>query len=364
MSDNAFTDPVAKEESELVVAAPLEATDQAQIATEQISGEEFSFAQPEPIAGQSDELGLHKSELDPSGQSGLGLGFDASEPASELQPLVFSVPELPVVRTPNLADAALFLLLLLLGLLATTGLVGLALHFHWLGLRSFSDAQNLTWLALGTQFLLYAMALAGAVPFFRMAWGKPYLTGLHWHAATAVRLRYRLLALAFVCNILAMVGNWMLPFPDHAPIDKMFATANDAWMLMSFGVLVAPFFEEMIFRGFLLPAVATGWDWCHERLTGTRPRHLVTVGNPVWSTGAKVFGALVVSAPFALMHSAQVGSAWGPLMLLYCVSLILCAVRLVTRSLAASTVVHSAYNFMLFAVMLVQTGGFRHMDKM
>jgi uncharacterized protein len=51
-------------------------------------------------------------------------------------------------------------------------------------------------------------------------------------------------------------------------------------------------------------------------------------------------------------------------LLLYCISLILCSVRLVTRSLAASTLVHSAYNFMLFAVMFAQSDGFRHMDKM
>jgi hypothetical protein len=36
-----------------------------------------------------------------------------------------------------------------------------------------------------------------------------------------------------------------------------------------------------------------------------------------------VFAALVVSAPFAWMHSAQVAKAWGPLVLLYCVSLAL-----------------------------------------
>jgi len=35
-----------------------------------------------------------------------------------------------------------------------------------------------------------------------------------------------------------------------------------------------------------------------------------------------------------------------------------------TKSLAASTLVHSAYNFMLFSVMLLETGGFKHLDKM
>jgi hypothetical protein len=161
-----------------------------------------------------------------------------------------------------------------------------------------------------------------------------------------------------------MIGNWLLPFPQHAPIDKLFGSSRDAWMLACFGVTIAPFFEEMIFRGFLLPAVATAWDWFGERMTGRRPRQPDSEGNPVWSFGAMIFAALVVSAPFAMMHSAQVGQAWGPILLLYCISLILCAVRLGTRSLAASTLVHSAYNCMLFGVMLVETDGFRHMDKL
>ena len=280
------------------------------------------------------------------------------------QSTLFGPPYLSVVRTPNFGDAAIFLMMLLMGSLITIGAVGVALQFHWLGLRSLAQAQNDTRLALGTQFLLYGIALAGAVPFFRMAWGKGYFTGLHWHGSTAYRLRYRLIWTAVLCNVVAMVGNWLLPFPEHAPIDKMFGSTRDAWMLMVFGVLVAPFFEEMIFRGFLLPAMATAWDWCAERSTQAQPRPLDAQGNPAWSFGAMVFASLVVSAPFALMHAAQVAKAWGPLLLLYCVSLILCTVRLATRSLAASTLVHSAYNFMLFAMMLWQTGGFRHLDRM
>ncbi|WP_263352504.1 CPBP family intramembrane glutamic endopeptidase [Acidicapsa acidisoli] len=276
----------------------------------------------------------------------------------------YLVPEPLVARTPNFADACLFLVLMLLGLLITTGLVGLALHYHWLGLRSFEEASKSTPVALGTQLLVYLIALTGAVPFFRTVWARGYFDGLHWHAATASHLRYRLVATAFLCNVLAMVGNWLLPFPQHAPIDKLFGSSRDAWMLACFGVTIAPFFEEMIFRGFLLPAVATAWDWCSERMTGRRPRRPDSEGNPVWSVGAMIFGALIVSAPFALMHSAQVGDSWGPLLLLYSVSLILCAVRLGTRSLAASTLVHSAYNCMLFTVMLVETDGFRHMDKL
>jgi len=64
------------------------------------------------------------------------------------------------------------------------------------------------------------------------------------------------------------------------------------------------------------------------------------------------------------MHAEQTAHAFGPFLLLVCVSLVLCWARLSTRSLAASVLVHASYNFMLFALMLLGTGGFRHLDKM
>jgi len=274
-----------------------------------------------------------------------------------------SLPLRPMPRTPNFADAVLFGVFMLAGLLVTIVLLGLSAHYHWLGLGDLEQAVSKTWLALTSQLLIYAIGLAIAIPFFRTMWGKPYFAGLHWHAATAKRLALRLLGCAVLCNVLAMLGDYILPFPEHAPIDKMFSTQTDAWMLTFFGIFLAPFFEEMIFRGFLLPAMATAWDWGIERATGTLSKGLDADGQPVWSPGAMAFAAMVVSVPFALMHSAQLGQAWGPLLLLYCVSLVLCTVRLVTRSLAASTLVHSIYNAILFGIMLVETGGFRHLDK-
>jgi amino acid transporter len=70
------------------------------------------------------------------------------------------------------------------------------------------------------------------------------------------------------------------------------------------------------------------------------------------------------SLPFALMHGFQTAWSLGPFLLLVFVSLVLCWVRLSTRSLAASTIVHASYNFMLFSFMLLGTGGFKHLDKM
>jgi membrane protease YdiL (CAAX protease family) len=281
-----------------------------------------------------------------------------------VEPWQYPLPKVRIFRHPNFADASLFLVCLTLGVLISSAAVGAELYFHWHGLRSIEEASKSTTIALATQLIIYVIGLVVAVPFFRKVWGQGYFEGLHWHGATAFRRRYWLMLTAVACNGLAMVGNAVLPFPKNAPIDQLFSTPKDAWMLAVFGVTIAPFFEEMIFRGFLLPAVATAWDWCVEKITGQGPRSLDAHGNPLWSTGAMIFASLMVSAPFALMHSAQVGKAWGPLVVLYCVSLVLCTVRLVTRSLASSTLVHSFYNLMLFAIMFWQTDGFRHMDKM
>ena len=68
---------------------------------------------------------------------------------------------------------------------------------------------------------------------------------------------------------LALVNGFLLPGPKDAPIDKIFRTPGAAWLLFAFGVTFAPFFEEMVFRGFLLPALCTACDWIDEKITAS-----------------------------------------------------------------------------------------------
>ena len=57
-----------------------------------------------------------------------------------------------------------------------------------------------------------------------------------------------------------------LPIPKELPIDDFFHKSLDVWIVAIFGIFVAPVFEELAFRGFLLPALATSWDWGGEQI--------------------------------------------------------------------------------------------------
>jgi membrane protease YdiL (CAAX protease family) len=146
-----------------------------------------------------------------------------------------------------------------------------------------------------------------------------------------------------------------LPIPKSLPIDDFFRTPGDVWMVALFGTFVAPLFEELAFRGFLLPSLASAWDW----VRGERE----TFVDGSWSGPALVFACTVASIAFAFVHADQLAHAWAPLAVLFTVSLALCAARLRTQSLAASALIHATYNGTIFTILFFATGGFRHLDK-
>jgi uncharacterized protein len=107
-----------------------------------------------------------------------------------------------------------------------------------------------------------------------------------------------------------------------------------------------------------LPSLASAWDW----LKGRREDAGVDQ-DPHWSVAALVVSCTITSIAFALVHADQLAHAWAPLAVLFGVSLVLCAVRLWTQSLAASTMIHATYNGTIFTILFFVTGGFRHLDK-
>jgi membrane protease YdiL (CAAX protease family) len=271
----------------------------------------------------------------------------------------------PPARIPHFGHVSLLLMVFVpISLLCTTLLTKSAIQFHLFGVSTLKGALTDVHYTLGSMAILYLLALLASAVIFPLLWHKGFFAGVQWHGATAIRLRGRLVAAAFFCFLLALASGWLMPGPTNAPIDQLFHTPSAAWLMFAFGVSFAPFFEEILFRGFLLPALCTAYDWTFEEIRHRQPPPLGAGGHPQWSGAAMITGSILTSVPFAYMHAEQTGNSLGPLILLFCVSMILCLTRLATRSLAASVMVHSCYNFLLFSVMLLGTSGFRHLEKM
>jgi len=352
-------------------------------------------------------------------------------------------PPPPPARIPHLGHLLLLVAFALMGLVVSTVLFFIGVHFHLFGVKSFEQAGAEIHYILGSEAVIYLVAFGLAIIVFPLFWQESLFAGLQWNGATALQLRWRLLGAAFACLVLATLSEKFMTSPVDSPIEKVFRTPGAGWWLFAFGVTFAPFFEEMFFRGFLLPAMCTAADWVAENINGDAPitmnasgrprwpanataiaaitflsmpaviflagyvrsrpivsrlllssvdvlliayliallvlfcvlairatqisrsaRPLDASGHPLWSVMSMVVASVFTSLPFAFMHAEQTGYSIGPFLLLVGVSLVLCGVRLATRSLAASTLVHASYNFILFLILVIGTGGFKHLDKM
>ena len=285
-------------------------------------------------------------------------------PELEIAPAETYVVAPRPMRFPNIADVGLLCVLLVFSALIATILTAAALQFHLFGVSTAKQAFADIRYALGWQLLWYFFTLMGCMALFPHLWHTSFFRGVEWRWSTAAGARARLMGTALFCLVLAVVDGKLMPGPENAPIDEVFKMPGAPWFMFFFGTLLAPFFEEMLFRGFLLPAFCTAYNWSGERITKRLAPWPDEEGKTVWTMPAMAVGSVLVSIPFALMHGAQTGYSLGPFLLLFCVSLVLCWVRLRLRSLAASTLVHASYNFLLFAIMIAGTGGFKHLDRL
>ncbi len=217
-------------------------------------------------------------------------------------------------------------------------------------------------LGLASQALAYVLTLAGAAWLFPHLWDVSFLQGIHWNFLAVRRYWYWIVGGGVLLSAAAQAMLQLLPTPKTTAFDGLLTGPHAAWLLMAFAVLLAPLTEEMAFRGFLLPALATAYDWLAlERSPAGIDRWQ---RSSLHSASALAFSAIFSSVPFALLHADQLSHAWGVLGVLYGVSLVLSFVRIRTHSLACSTLMHATYNLSIFGVMLVTTGGFRHLEAL
>jgi membrane protease YdiL (CAAX protease family) len=165
---------------------------------------------------------------------------------------------------------------------------------------------------------------------------KAFFQHMSWHWPSTGWLSF-VAAGAFLAILIQFISA-RLPIPHSLPIDKFFQTTTYAYLTGAFSILVAPFMEELFFRGFLYPALA-------------RARGMSE-------------GVLLTSLAFMLVHGAQLSFHWAAMLPIFIVGLVLTLVRARTRSLAASTIIHVSYNATIFTTVFLATGGFRHMERL
>jgi hypothetical protein len=259
-------------------------------------------------------------------------------------------------RIPHLGHAILFFALASL-------LLALSLKLFWSLAHIHTDeaARAHIGIALAAQALAYALTLLVSFWLFPLLWGRSFLQGIQWNALAARRWWLWIVFAAPVLSAAAEIAEHFVSTPLHSPIDDLMKTAHGAWLTAAFGILLAPLTEEIAFRGFLLPALATAYDWLALERT--------PAGLQKWersslqSRPALVFAAIFSSVPFALLHAGQLSHAWGVVGILYCVSLILSIVRIRAHSVACSTYLHAAYNATIFLFLFISTDFFRHLER-
>ena len=154
----------------------------------------------------------------------------------------------------------------------------------------------------------------------------------NWPGTAAISL----LGLGVLMIGLDLLGRFF-PMPKSTPFDQFFAHRSDAYLTAVFAVTLGPLMEELFFRGFLYPVIA--------RRIGV------------------FWGIILTALPFGLIHMMQYGYAWGAVLIIFLVGVVLTLVRAVTKSVASSFLAHVGYNGTLMVLAAWATDGFRHMEK-
>lgn len=211
--------------------------------------------------------------------------------------------------------------------------VGIA-HLLIFPKASLTDILQIPELVLVVQLLIYAVVFALIFYLLRTRTGR-FWEVLRWNWPHSSWAGFLLLG-ALLYFALMGLGQ-LLPIPKHLPIDRFFQTAREAALMSILSVTLAPFMEELFFRGLLYPVLARRFG-----------------------AGASVF---LTGAAFGLLHGAQLKYSWAVL-IIFLVGMALTAVRAITKSVAASFLVHVGYNGTLSALLFVATSGFRHLEKL
>ena len=180
--------------------------------------------------------------------------------------------------------------------------------------------------AVAFECVFYVLQLGAMYLLIGFRYRQPFWRSLGWtfsfRWAWAPVIAGPILAIS-----LAALGG-LLRAPPEPVIQDLMTDRLSMAAVMFLGALIGPVFEELTFRGFLLPLLAD------------------SLGE--WP------GILLTATPFALLHGAQYHWSWQSILVVGLAGVAFGYTRSKTGSTVAAALVHIGYNATLFAGFLLQ----------
>jgi len=186
--------------------------------------------------------------------------------------------------------------------------------------------------AIGSMVVWYAVLLLYLSGTFKALYSRRLWPALRWrkldpYNKKAPTRAWQYFLFGLVLSFLVIIATAKSKTPEHAPIQEIMKNPQMAFAFMGMAVLIAPFIEETIFRGYLYPLFAKSFGvWTSIILTGTL---------------------------FGIMHGSQLGWAWPNVVALTCVGIILTFVRSRAETVLASYLMHLGYNSTLAIIFTI-----------
>jgi uncharacterized protein len=200
---------------------------------------------------------------------------------------------------------------------------------------SFTAVELKPWVLLGPQFVWFAVVALYLLDYAKSRFHQTLWQAIRWNWP---KRRWPALVGIGILTLLALQAlERLLPLPNKSPFDEFFDRPLDAYGFALLAIAFAPFMEEMFFRGFLYPVLA-------RRL------------------GVAV-GVVLTASTFALIHVFEY-KAWGPVLIVFLVGLVLTLVRAKLKSVGASFIVHSIYNGVPIVGAIIATHGVPHLGRL
>jgi membrane protease YdiL (CAAX protease family) len=195
-----------------------------------------------------------------------------------------------------------------------------------------ADLRDNALFLLALQTVFHALILTIFYLFIAVNYRLPFWTTLKWQRPSS-RLLWRFLPAGILLALIVQFTPPLLPDREDFPLTRLFTSPLAGYAIGAFAVLIAPFMEELIFRGILF--------LFFENLVGPR------------------FAILATAVLFASLHVPEYWGAWNHVLLILFVGLVFSLARGLTGALAPSVLLHVAYNAALMAGLYAQTEGFR-----